>query len=78
MELAKVWQKQKDVPLVYDDTEQKFSVSMPEDWRFYRYGTGLQLSLQLIPPEVKAWSVLVWQKRGDDPDSAVRRAGYLH
>jgi hypothetical protein len=24
----------------------------------------------LIPPEVKAWALLVWQKRGTDPNSA--------
>ncbi len=39
------------------------------DWRFYNYGTAGQPSLQLIAPEVKAWSTLVWQKRGTDPDS---------
>jgi len=43
---------------------------MPADWRFYSHGSSPQFSLQLIPPEVKAWAVLVWQKRGTDPDSA--------
>jgi len=71
MELAKVWQKDKDRPLTFENEEPHFSVTMPADWRFYSYASaGPQFSLQLIPPEVKAWAVLVWQKRGTDPDSA--------
>jgi len=71
MELAKVWQKDKDRPLTFENKEPHFSVTMPTDWRFYSYASaGPQFSLQLIPPEVKAWAVLVWQKRGTDPDSA--------
>jgi hypothetical protein len=71
MELAKVWQKDKDKPITFENKEPHFSVTMPADWRFYSYASsGPQFSLQLIPPEVKAWAVLVWQKRGTDPDSA--------
>ena len=70
MELAIVWQKDKDIPLTFENEEPHFSVTMPADWRFYSHGSGPQFSLQLIPPEVKAWAVLVWQKRGTDPDSA--------
>lgn len=71
MELAKVWQKDKNKPLTFENEKPHFSVTMPADWRFYSYSSaGPQFSLQLIPPEVKAWSVLVWQKRGTDPDSA--------
>jgi len=70
MELAEVWQKDKNKPLAFDDEESYFTVSVPTDWRLYNYGSGQQSSLQLIPPEVKAWAVLVWQKRGTDPDSA--------
>jgi hypothetical protein len=71
MELAKVWQKDKDKPLTFENEEPHFSVTLPADWRFYRYeSAGPQYSLQLILPEVKAWAVLVWQKRGTDADSA--------
>lgn len=69
MELAKVWQKDKGKYLTFENEEPAFAVTMPADWRFYSYGSGPQFSLQLIPPEVKAWAVLVWQKRGTDPDS---------
>ena len=67
MELAKVWQKDKDKPLTFENDEPHFSVTIPADWFFYNYGSGPQFSIQLIPPEVKAWAVLVWQKRGTDP-----------
>ncbi|MGA2916846.1 MAG: DUF3108 domain-containing protein [Sedimentisphaerales bacterium] len=71
MELAKVWQKNKDRPITFENIEPAFSVSIPADWRFYKYESpGPQFSLQLMPPELKAWAVLVWQKRGTDPDSA--------
>jgi len=71
MELAKVWQKDKDKPLTFESEESNFSVTIPTDWRFYSYeSAGPQYSHQLIPPEVKAWGVLVWQKRGTDADSA--------
>ncbi len=69
MELEKVWRKDKNEPLIFENTEPDFSVTVPGDWRFYNYGTAGQPSLQLIAPEVKAWSTLVWQKRGTDPDS---------
>jgi len=71
MELAKVWQKDKNQPLTFENEEPHFSVTIPADWRFYSYASaGPQFSLQLIPPEVKAWAVLVRQRRGTDPDSA--------
>jgi hypothetical protein len=70
MELAKAWQKDKGRPLTFENKEPNFSVTMPTDWRFYKYGTGPQFSLQIISPAVKAWAVLIWQKRGTDPDSA--------
>jgi hypothetical protein len=70
MEMAKVWQKDTGKPIVFENTEPAFSVSIPADWRFYKYSTGLQTSLQLLPPENKAWAVLIWQKRGSDSDSA--------
>ncbi len=69
MELAKVWQKNIDEPLIYHHENPHFTVNVPNDWRYYQYGTGPQFSLQLIAPEVKAWAVLVWQKRGTDPES---------
>ncbi|MFA5784052.1 MAG: DUF3108 domain-containing protein [Phycisphaerae bacterium] len=68
MELAKIWQKDKDRPLTFENEEPHFSVTVPPEWRFYSYvSAGPQFILQLIPPEVKAWSLLVWQKRGTDP-----------
>jgi len=71
MELAKIWQKDKDRLLTFENEEPHFSVTMPPEWRFYSYASaGPQFILQLIPPEVKAWSLLVWQKRGTDPNSA--------
>jgi len=70
MEMAKVWQKDKDKPLTFENDEPHFSVTIPADWFFYRYGSGPQFSIQLIPPEVKAWAGFVWQRRGTDPDSA--------
>jgi len=70
MELAKVWQKSKDKLITFENTEPAFSATIPADWRFYKYGSEPQFSLQLMPPEIKTWAVLVWQKRGTDPDSA--------
>jgi len=71
MELAKVWQKDKKAPLIYQNKEPHFSVAVPNNWRFYAYESpGPQYNLQLLPPDLKAWAVLVWQKRGTDPDSA--------
>jgi tetratricopeptide (TPR) repeat protein len=70
MELVKVWQRDKNKPLVFENSEPHFSVTTPADWRFYKYESpGPQFSLQLIPPEVKFWAVLVWQQRGTDPAS---------
>jgi len=70
MELAKVWQKDKDIPLTFENEELHFSVTIPADWRFYNYESDPQFKLQLIPTELKAWSVFVRQRRGVDPDSA--------
>ncbi len=70
MELAKVWRKDKDKPITFENAEPNLSVAIPADWRFYKYGSEPQFSLQLIPPELKAWAVLVWQKRGTDPNWA--------
>ena len=66
MELAKVWQRSKDKPIAFENTEPAFSVTMPADWRFYKYGS----KLQLLTPDLKAWALLTWQKRGTDPNSA--------
>jgi hypothetical protein len=70
MEMTKVWQKDNNKPIVFENTEPAFSVSIPADWRFYKYGTGIQTSLQLMPTDNKAWAVFVWQKRGSASDSA--------
>ena len=70
MELTKVWLKDKNKPVIYENADPAFSVSIPADWRFYKYDSEQQLKLQLMPPENKAWALLIWQKRGSDPDSA--------
>jgi len=71
MELESVRQKAKDAPMIFENALPAFSVAVPSDWRFYSYQSpGPQYSLQMLPPDIKAWAVLVWQKRGDDPDSA--------
>jgi hypothetical protein len=69
MELAKVWQKDKGESLTFASEEPNFSVTIPDNWRFYNYDTASQSFLQLIASELKAWSVLIWQKRGTEPDS---------
>ncbi|OHB48862.1 MAG: hypothetical protein A2Y10_06315 [Planctomycetes bacterium GWF2_41_51] len=69
MELAKVWQREIGKPIIFENAEPAFSTIVPSEWRYYKYGTGGQTSLQLLPPDNKAWAVLVWQKRGTDPDS---------
>jgi hypothetical protein len=66
MELAKIWQHQKDKPLTYKNKKKGFSASVPADWRFYRYGSALHL----MAPDLKPWALLTWQNRGTDPDSA--------
>ena len=70
MEMAKVWQRDKNKPIIFENVEPAFSAAVPADWRFYKYSTGPQTSLQLMPPENKAWAVLIWQQRGTDPNSA--------
>jgi RNA polymerase sigma-70 factor (ECF subfamily) len=71
MELAKVWQKDKKTPMVFENAEPAFSVAVPADWRFYSYELpGPQYLLQMLPPDVKAWALLARQKHGDDPNSA--------
>jgi hypothetical protein len=70
MEMVKVWQKDKNKPIIFENTEPAFSAAIPADWRFYKYGIGPQTILQLMPPENKAWALLVWQKRGSDPNLA--------
>ncbi len=70
MEMAKTWQRDKDKPITFENTEPAFAVAIPAAWRFYKYGFGPQSILQLIPPEIKAWALLAWQKRGTDPNSA--------
>lgn len=69
MEMAKVWQKDKNKPIIFENVEPAFSAAIPADWRFYKYDSGPQSKLQLMPPENKAWAILVWQQRGTDPDS---------
>ncbi len=66
MELAKVWQKSRNEPITFKNTKPPLSVAIPADWRFYKYNSGPQTLLQLIPPDLKAWALLVWQKRGTD------------
>lgn len=69
MEMAKVWQRELGKPVIFENSEPAFSTVVPSDWRYYKYATGGQTSLQLMPPDNKAWAVLVWQKRGTDPAS---------
>jgi hypothetical protein len=73
MEMKQVSQRAKDMPITLENTEPPFSITVPVDWHTYKYakfGEVPQYSLQLMPPDLKAWAVLVWQKRGTDPDSA--------
>jgi hypothetical protein len=73
MEMKQVSQKAKDMPITLESTEPAFSITMPADWQTYKYakyGSVSQYSVSLMPPDLKAWAVLVWQKRGTDPDSA--------
>jgi len=71
MELAKTGQIEKEKPLIFEDDELNFSVTIPAGWRFYQhqftdkyqdYSEGTHL-LQLIAPELKAWSVFACKKK---------------
>ncbi len=73
MEMKQVLQRAKDIPITLESAEPAFSVTIPAGWQTYkyaRYGQVPQFILQLMPPDNKAWALLVWQKRGTAPDLA--------
>jgi len=73
MEMKQVSQRAKDMPIILESAEPAFSITIPADWQSYKYakyGQVSQFILQLMPPDLKAWALLVWQERGTDPDAA--------
>ena len=70
LELTNTWQLDDHKALTFENNSPKFKVKVPADWRYYKYATGCQTSLQMLAPQLKSWNVLVWQRRGTDPASA--------